>query len=80
MEYSARRIPGEDDITTRNLLSLSPFLEEGVWYTRGHFGIGLARVLGQDKLTILSPTSELAWLEMIHAHQITHMGGPDTCA
>ena len=78
MEYLARRILGEDDVTPRNLISLSPFMEDGAWYTRGRFGKGLVRVLGQDKLALLSSTSELAWLEMIHAHQITHMGGPDT--
>lgn len=79
-EFLARKIPGETEVTHRNLISLSPFAEDGIYYTRGRFGKGLVRVLGQDKLAILPPTSELARLEMIRAHNLSHMGGADTCA
>ena len=79
-EFLARQIAGGDEVTNRNMISLSPFAEDGIWYTRGRFGKGLVRILGQDKLAILPPTSELARLEMIRAHSLSHMGGADTSA
>ena len=78
VEYLGRDIPGT--LRTTNLSSLSPFQEEGIWYTKGRFGKQLKRVIGTGKLAIISPTSELANLIMLAAHAETHMGGADTCA
>ena len=77
-EFLGRAIPGTQQTT--NLSSISPFQQDGIWYTRGRFGKQLCRVLGTDKLAILPPTSELAQLLMFKAHQTAHMAGSDTCA
>ena len=77
-EFLERPIAGTQQ--TSNLASISPFKEDGVYYTRGRFGKQLKRILGTDKLAILPPTCELAHLLMIKAHSTAHMAGLDTCA
>ena len=77
-EFLGRAIPGTQQTT--NLSSLSPFKQNGIWYTSGRFGKELHKVLGTDKLAILPPSSELAYLLMVKAHQTAHMAGSDTCA
>ena len=77
-EFLGRAIPGTQQTT--NLSSLSPFQQDGIWYTSGRFGKELHRILGTDKLAVLPPTSELAHLLMLKAHQMAHMAGSHTCA
>ena len=78
VEYLGRNIPGT--VRTTNLSSLSPFQDEGIWFTKGRFGKELQRVIGTGRLAIIPPTSELANLVMLAAHGEAHMGGADTCA
>ena len=59
---------------------MSPFKDAGIYYTRRRFGKQLKKILGKDKLPILTPTCELAKLLMTQAHSVAHMGGSDTCA
>ena len=68
-----RKKPGSCDFS-----SMQPFKEEGIWYTRGRLGQALKRILGPDKLPILSSSSRLAFLQMEEAHCQNHMAGGDT--
>ena len=71
-------IPGPKE--TENLVSLSAFKEEEIYYTSGCFGKQLNQILGSDKLPILLPTYELARLIMIKSHNFAHMSASDTAA
>ena len=68
-----RKKPGSCDFS-----SMQPSKEEGIWYTRGRLGQALKRILGPDKLPILSSSSRLAFLQMEEAHCQNHMAGGDT--
>ena len=78
VEYLGREIPGTQ--RTTNLSSLSPFQENGIWFTKGRYGKELTRVIGTPQLAILPPTSQMSYLIMFQAHSEAHMGGSDTCA
>ena len=56
----------------QDLSGLSPFWEGCVAYTHGRLGPSMKKLLGQDKLMILSPKSRLAELFMIRAHREDH--------
>ena len=77
-EFLNRLLAGPE--VTRNLISLSPFKVDSIYYTQGRFGKGLEHILGKDKLPVLPVTCELARLLMIQAHEQAYMGGSDTCA
>ena len=77
-EFSDWPIPGPEE--TDNLVSLSPFKEDGIYYMRGGFSKQLSQILGLDKLPILMPNSELARLIMIKSHNFAHMSASDTAA
>ena len=54
------------ELDENKLTSLLPFEENGIIYTRGRVGVdALKRILGVDKLSILSSKSRLAKLVMI---------------
>ena len=66
-----------DMMKTTPLSSLSPFLWEGLWCTRGRLGKeGMMNKLGHAQMIILSPKSALAKLVMIEAHQQDHRQDP----
>ena len=77
-EFLDHPIPGPEE--TENLVSLSPFKEGGIYYTRGCFGKQLKCVLGSNKLPVLPPTWELARLLMIKSHCFAHMSASNTTA
>ena len=74
------------DLEANMLTSLLPFEDKrGIIYTRGKVGEkALQRILGVDKLPILSPKSRLARLIMIRAHEegthLDHRGVASTLA
>ena len=58
------------ELEENKLTSLLPFEENGIIYTRGRVGgDALKRILGVDKLSILSSKSRLAKLIMIKSHE-----------
>ena len=58
------------ELDENKLTSLLPFEENGIIYTRGRVGgDALKRILGVDKLSILSSKSRLAKLIMIKSHE-----------
>ena len=58
-----------EDYRSNKLTSLLPFKENFMIYTRGRVGeAALERILGIDKLPILSSKSRVAWLLMFRAH------------
>ena len=62
-----------------DLSGLAPFWEGCVIYTKGRLGPNMKRVLGPDKLMVLSPRSRLATLIMTQAHREDHRrDGGDT--
>ena len=71
--------PGVRKSKSLNVMSLSPFKESGIWWTKGRLGHGLGLVLARDKLPLLPATCRLATLIMLHAHSQAHRGGSDTC-
>ena len=85
IEYLKRTSPANQDengisyISTCNMASLSPFRQDGIWWTQGRFGLDLKRVLGPEKLAILPASSSLAFLMMVESHNEAHRGGGDTC-
>ena len=53
----------------KKLTSLLPFVENFVIYTRGRVGeVSIKRILGVDKLPILTYKSRVSWLLMFRAH------------
>ena len=60
-----------------NFESLSPFKENGIWYTRGRFGNELGKIIGPEKLPILPNSCDLAHVIMSYAHSQAHRGGAD---
>ena len=77
-EFLDRPILGSEE--TDNLVSLSPFKEGGIYYTRGRFGKQLSQILGSHKLPILTLTCELARLIMIKSHNFAHMSASNPAA
>ena len=73
MLISMRATVGIDEKVLNNL---APFWSGFVMYTRGRLGPNVARLLGPEKLPILSPDSRLAKLIMIKAHSEAHMWSP----
>lgn len=62
-----------------DLSGLAPFWEGCVAYTRGRMGPSMKKLLGPDKLMILSPKSRLAVLIMTQSHEEDHRrDGGDT--
>ena len=58
-----------EDYRDNKLTSLLPFEENFMLFTRGRVGeAALERILGIDKLPILSSKSRVAWLLMFRAH------------
>ena len=58
--------------------SLAPFLQSGVWYTRGRLGKALGKILGPDKLPVLPTSSRLSYLYMVKSHRENHGAQGDT--
>ena len=58
------------------LVSLSPFWEDGVLYTRGRLGSAGLTFLGPDKLPVLHPKSRLAVLILKASHEEDHRRTP----
>ena len=75
----------KEDLEKGNLASLLPFVAKGIVYTRGRIGEkALERILGTDKLPILSSKTRYARLLMIRSHEedtgIDHRGKDSTLA
>ena len=68
------------DVENGKLIGLSPVYSQGRYVTRGRLGKGLIKVLGLSELVILLPTSHLAYLYMIKAHEESHSGPKPTLA
>ena len=56
------------------LTGLDPKKSRGLWVTRGRLGKGMFKVLGKKELPIILPTSRLAELLMLRAHNHHHKG------
>ena len=54
------------------LTNLSPMWSKGRWVTKGRLGKGMFKVLGVEELPVLVPTSRLAELVMLRAHNYNH--------
>ena len=65
-------------VKTGKLDSMAPYWSMGRWNTKGRLGKGAFKVLGVSELPILSRSSRLAQLIMIHAHQQDHKGAKIT--
>ena len=70
-------------IETREMLgkkgmpSLSPFSSGGLIWTRGRWGKqALTKILGHEKLLLLSPKSRYAYLLLVQAHEEDHRQDP----
>ena len=59
-----------------DLSGLAPFSSQLVFWTRGRLGPSLKKLLGPDKLAILSAKSRLAKLILIKAHREDHRRDP----
>ena len=75
----------KEEMENDKLNSLLPFEKDGIIYTRGRVGgEALERILGVDKLPILSHKSRVARLIMIRAHEegtgLDHRGVAGTLA
>ena len=62
-----------------DLSGLAPFWTGCVWYTRGRLGKNTRRLLGPDKLMILSPKSRLSELIMLECHREDHRRDAGDC-
>ena len=68
------------EIQQGNLSSYAPFQCDGLWYTRGRFAKDdMKRLIGHDKLLLVSNKSRLAELIMIHTHREDHRQDPSAC-
>ena len=56
------------------LTGLAPKWSRGLWVTRGRLGKGMYKVLGKTELPIILPTTRLAELLMLRAHNHDHKG------
>ena len=73
-------------VQENKLLDLAPFrvtdpenvIHQGLWVTRGRIRKGIKAILGQTELPILMPTSRVAHLVMMEAHNQHHRGPKDT--
>ena len=77
LEFSSMEAT-QDAVNQGKLVGLSPFFHHGRWFTRGRLGKGVFKILGVDKLIILQPTTRLAHLLMVEAHEENHHSVKET--
>ena len=74
--YRCATIETDEEVKRRKskLTGLAPKWSRGLWVTRGRLGKGMYKVLGKSELPIIVPTTRLAELLMLRAHNHDHKG------
>ena len=80
-DYVIRKISmvsTHSEIKAGNMVTLAPFIINGLYYTRGRLRQGLQQLLGVSELLLLTYDSRLAYLTMKSCHDRDHKGVLDT--